>query len=350
MRTLFFGFLLGALLLLFPTLLSSSSAGYHAGATSLRASWATDLQAGVSPSQIAPLQAELAATETSNLLSLPAIAFNPFNAHSELASLRERTNAIYAQDLAAARASALDARATLTFALAPFTPVQTHLLREEMDSALTPADYTALAAVWSLDALLVPLDRSLASHQSSLSALLLHATSLSLTDSDATALLDATTSYFALAPVMRFATAPDLLSRFDPVTASLFSRVNAVIHARSAARLTALHAARLAAYRAALRNAWASTPPWRVRQIIVSAFSPLGSSAVSWALRVANCESHYHPNSLNSTSGAAGLFQFLPTTWAHTPWANQSPFNPVANALAAAWLFHHSGPGQWSCK
>jgi soluble lytic murein transglycosylase-like protein len=53
---------------------------------------------------------------------------------------------------------------------------------------------------------------------------------------------------------------------------------------------------------------------------------------------------------VNSSSGASGLFQFMPGTWAGTPWANQSPFDPVANAQAAAWLYSHYGPGRWSCK
>jgi soluble lytic murein transglycosylase-like protein len=91
-------------------------------------------------------------------------------------------------------------------------------------------------------------------------------------------------------------------------------------------------------------------PPGYIAKIITDAFSPLGQAAVVWALRIAYCESRYHPNSVNSSSGASGLFQFMPGTWAGTPWANQSPFDPVANAQAAAWLYSHYGPGRWSCK
>ena len=346
LRTWLLGFILVSLLLPFPTLAASSAAGYQAAAASLRSLWATDLQSGVSPTQLAPLQAELAATETSSLASLPTIAFNPLDARAEIASLRSRTTAIYLQDLDAARTSAVHARAALTFALAPLTAVQAHMLREVMADAITPTDYTALAAAWLLDAKLVPLDRSLASRQSSLSALVVQADSLSIPTSDATALVNDTTTYLTLSPAGRFATAPVLLARFDPITTSLLSRVNAEIHARASAAEAAQAAARVAA----LQTAWAATPPWRVRQIITLAFRPLGSPAVTWALRVANCESHYHPNSVNQTSGTTGLFQFMPATWAHTPWAAQSPFNPVANAQAAAWLYSRSGPVQWSCK
>ena len=90
-------------------------------------------------------------------------------------------------------------------------------------------------------------------------------------------------------------------------------------------------------------------PPAYIAKIITDSFSPLGPGAVQWAMNVAYCESRYHPNSVNSTSGASGLFQFLPSTWGGTPWASQSPFDPVANAQAAAWLYSHYGPGRWQC-
>jgi cell division protein FtsL len=87
-----------------------------------------------------------------------------------------------------------------------------------------------------------------------------------------------------------------------------------------------------------------------IQQIILDAFAPLGPGAQQWALRVAKCESGYNPNAVNRSSGASGLFQFLPSTWASMPQHNQSVFNPVANAQAAAVLYQRSGPNQWSCK
>jgi hypothetical protein len=91
-------------------------------------------------------------------------------------------------------------------------------------------------------------------------------------------------------------------------------------------------------------------PPPAIAKDITDAFSPLGPAAVQWAMNVAYCESRYHPNSVNSSSGASGLFQFMPGTWSGTPWANQSPFDPVANAQAAAWLYSRYGPGRWTCE
>jgi hypothetical protein len=115
------------------------------------------------------------------------------------------------------------------------------------------------------------------------------------------------------------------------------------------AQLDALAAAQAEAERLAALNNHPPPPPY-IAKIITDAFSPLGQDAVVWAMRVAWCESRYHPNSVNSDSGASGLFQFMPSTWSGTPWANQSPFDPVANANAAAWLYNRYGPGRWSCK
>ena len=91
-------------------------------------------------------------------------------------------------------------------------------------------------------------------------------------------------------------------------------------------------------------------PPAYIAKIINDAFSPLGPAAVTWAMRIAWCESRYHPNSVNSDSGATGLFQFMAGTWSGTPWAKQSRLDPVANAQAAAWLYSRYGPGRWTCQ
>jgi len=103
-----------------------------------------------------------------------------------------------------------------------------------------------------------------------------------------------------------------------------------------------------AAHYAALSNH--APPPPYIAKIINDAFSPLGARAVQWAINVAYCESRYHPNSVNTDSGATGLFQFMASTWGGTPWASKSRLDPVANAQAAAWLYKTYGPGRWSCS
>ncbi len=87
-----------------------------------------------------------------------------------------------------------------------------------------------------------------------------------------------------------------------------------------------------------------------MQDLIRQAFAPLGAGAQAWALRIARCESQYNPYAVNRSSGAAGLFQFLATTWAGTPQHASSPFDPTANSQAAAWLYQKYGAGQWSCR
>jgi hypothetical protein len=118
--------------------------------------------------------------------------------------------------------------------------------------------------------------------------------------------------------------------------------------AKYQAQLKIQAAAKAEADRIAALSNHAPPPPY-IAKIINDAFSPLGPRAVQWAINVAYCESRYHPNSVNTDSGATGLFQFMAGTWSGTPWANKSRFDPVANAQAAAWLYKTYGPGRWSC-
>ncbi len=123
------------------------------------------------------------------------------------------------------------------------------------------------------------------------------------------------------------------------------------LQATSAQLEAAIAAAAAAAAAANLPAPFAASPGVEaIKQLIRDAFAPLGSGAVDWALRVAMCESGYNPQAVNPYSGTEGLFQFMPSTWRGTPYGNQSPFDPRANAYAAAWLYGRDGPSQWQCR
>ena len=67
-------------------------------------------------------------------------------------------------------------------------------------------------------------------------------------------------------------------------------------------------------------------------------------------IRKGRCESINWTKFTNTTSHAMGPWQFLSTTWATTPFARFSPYDPIAAALAAAWM-HRVGRGsEWSCR
>jgi hypothetical protein len=60
-------------------------------------------------------------------------------------------------------------------------------------------------------------------------------------------------------------------------------------------------------------------------------------------------ESGWDPSQQNPRSRAAGLAQFLPSTWATTPEGQLglSPFEPLASIDAAIWLAQTKGLTQW---
>ncbi len=83
---------------------------------------------------------------------------------------------------------------------------------------------------------------------------------------------------------------------------------------------------------------------------------------VEEALWVMNCESGGNPDARNSRTGAAGLFQFMPRTWATASagagFGGASPYDGEANIASASWLVedsirigHSRGRwGHWSCR
>jgi len=73
------------------------------------------------------------------------------------------------------------------------------------------------------------------------------------------------------------------------------------------------------------------------RQLIAKQFSRAGSDAVRWALCVANRESGYNPGAINSSSGAAGLFQFL----GHPQYSYWRLTHDPVYQVRAAWQLSH---------
>lgn len=86
----------------------------------------------------------------------------------------------------------------------------------------------------------------------------------------------------------------------------------------------------------------------------MSAYWP--AAIVDEALTVIDCESNGDPDAVNPASGASGLFQFIPGTWASASvgagWDGADVFDPEANVAVAFWLYNNTSPPwqQWSCK
>ena len=73
------------------------------------------------------------------------------------------------------------------------------------------------------------------------------------------------------------------------------------------------------------------------------------SPGLVWALRVAHCESRYNPLAVNASSGASGLFQFMPSTW-NAHFAAWNIWDPYAQARAALNFYNQGATNAWTCK
>jgi soluble lytic murein transglycosylase-like protein len=91
-------------------------------------------------------------------------------------------------------------------------------------------------------------------------------------------------------------------------------------------------------------------PPGSGGDGLAAIYAVFGNSpGLSWALRVANCESHYNPLAINRSSGASGLFQFMPTTW-NANFPGQNIWDPYAQSRGALVFYNAGRQSAWTCK
>jgi Transglycosylase-like domain len=70
---------------------------------------------------------------------------------------------------------------------------------------------------------------------------------------------------------------------------------------------------------------------------------------VAWMLRTANCESHFHWNSVNQSGPYIGVFQFLVSTFIANGGTAATIWNPAVQANIAAKMFANGQSHEWSC-
>jgi hypothetical protein len=109
-------------------------------------------------------------------------------------------------------------------------------------------------------------------------------------------------------------------------------------------------AAPAAAPRPAAPPAFTPPPPGSGGDGLAAIYAVFGNSpGLTWALRVANCESHYNPLAVNRSSGASGLFQFMPSTW-NANFPGQNIWDPYAQARGALVFYNAGRQSAWTCK
>jgi uncharacterized protein YlxW (UPF0749 family) len=93
-------------------------------------------------------------------------------------------------------------------------------------------------------------------------------------------------------------------------------------------------------------------PPRQVVMALIrDRFAPFGSRTTDVALCVAERESNFDPLAENRTTGAAGVFQFIPSTWASLSElagrGGASVFDARSNVAVAAWTVERYGWHPW---
>jgi hypothetical protein len=96
----------------------------------------------------------------------------------------------------------------------------------------------------------------------------------------------------------------------------------------------------------------ASARAWKPSTVWVLVLKTFPEETRERAARVAWCESRFRHRARNRWSGAAGVYQFLPSTWRGrwNPWRARDVYDPQYNVWAA-YVLSRGGTNwdHWSC-
>ncbi|MBA2597766.1 MAG: transglycosylase SLT domain-containing protein [Chloroflexia bacterium] len=93
----------------------------------------------------------------------------------------------------------------------------------------------------------------------------------------------------------------------------------------------------------------ASYSEQQITDIIYEAADNYGQSREDM-LRVARCESGLVPSAVGGGGAYHGLFQFVPSTFAGTPYGDYDIYDAWANANAAGWMWSEGRKNEWVCQ
>jgi hypothetical protein len=100
-------------------------------------------------------------------------------------------------------------------------------------------------------------------------------------------------------------------------------------------------------YKTNTPSCWDQHGRTRIARCFIARAATHYRQSKSQAYHIAWRESRYNWRVTNRSSGAAGLYQFMPRTWQHTPYRKHSAYHPRWAALAAMWMWAHGGYSHW---
>lgn len=101
-------------------------------------------------------------------------------------------------------------------------------------------------------------------------------------------------------------------------------------------------------YDAGTPSCWNRGTRTRIARCFIYRASRHYGESTRLALQIAHRESRFDWRVTNASSGAAGLYQFMPGTWQSTPYRRFSVYHPKWSALAAMWMWKRGGYSHWS--
>jgi len=101
-------------------------------------------------------------------------------------------------------------------------------------------------------------------------------------------------------------------------------------------------------YKSGTPSCWSKGSRAKISRCFIYRASRHYRQSTSHALHIAHRESRFNWRVTNSSSGAAGLYQFMPRTWQSTPYRKHSPYNPKWASLAAMWMWKRGGLSHWN--
>ena len=101
-------------------------------------------------------------------------------------------------------------------------------------------------------------------------------------------------------------------------------------------------------YRAGTPSCWKRHGHVRIARCFIYRAARHYGQSTRQALAIAHRESRLDWRATNASSGAAGLYQFMPRTWQSTPYRHHSPYHPKWAALAAMWMWKRGGYSHWA--
>ena len=101
-------------------------------------------------------------------------------------------------------------------------------------------------------------------------------------------------------------------------------------------------------YDAGTKSCWSRVRRSAISRCFIYRAAHHYGQSVRLALHIAHRESRLDWRVTNASSGAAGLYQFMPRTWQSTPYRRHSPYHPKWASLAAMWMWKRGGYSHWS--